>query len=104
MQCVKLEFYVPTTHVNQVKEAVFSAGAGKIDNYDYCSWETEGSGQFRPCSKSHPFIGEIGKIETISETKVELICGKQIIPKVIEALKLAHPYETPAYQYWDIQS
>lgn len=103
MNCVKLEFYVPETHVSEVKHAVFAAGAGKIGDYDCCCWETVGTGQFRPCSGSRPFIGEEGKVESLSEIKVELICETKSIGEVIKALKAAHPYETPAYQYWEIQ-
>ena len=100
---VKLEFYVPETHINEIKNAIFTAGAGKIGNYDCCCWETSGTGQFRPCSGSNPFIGEEGKIESVLEIKVEMICKKELIAKVIEVLKETHPYETPAYQYWDVK-
>ena len=103
MNCVKLEFYVPETHVNEVKNAVFAAGGGKIGDYDCCSWETAGTGQFRPCEGSKPFIGQQGAIEQVPEIKVELVCEKELIDQVITALKEAHPYETPAYQYWEIE-
>ena len=102
MNCIKLEFYVPESHATEVKNAVFTAGAGKIGNYDCCCWETLGNGQFRPSEGSQPFIGQLGKIEQTPEIKVEIICEKQFIQQVIEALKSAHPYETPAYQYWEI--
>lgn len=102
-EIVKLEFYVPESHSSQVKTAVFAAGAGKIGNYDCCCWETSGTGQFRPCKNSNPFIGTEGEIEKVQEIKVELICEKKIISQVVEALKSAHPYETPAYQYWEIE-
>ena len=100
----KLEFYVPETHLEKVKTAVFEAGAGKIGNYDRCSWQTCGTGQFRPCEGSIPFIGETDRIETVQEYKVELVCDSKYIKKVIAALKKSHPYETPAYQYWEIKS
>ena len=99
----KIEFYVPETHLDKVKNAVFSAGAGKIGNYDCCSWQTFGTGQFRPLDGSKPFIGEKGKTETVQEYKVELVCDSKYINNVIEALKKSHPYETPAYQYWEIK-
>lgn len=100
----KLEFYVPETHLETVKTAVFTAGAGKIGNYDCCSWQTAGAGQFRPCEGSKPFLGEIDRIETVQEYKVELVCDSKCICRVIEALRKSHPYETPAYQYWEIKS
>lgn len=101
---VKLEFYVPDTHVNEIKDAVFSVGAGQIGDYDCCSWETNGTGQFRPGPGSNPFIGEEGRIESVLEIKVEMICKADIIDQVIEVLKEIHPYETPAYQYWKIKT
>ncbi len=100
---LKIEFYVPETHLEKVKSAVFSAGAGRIGNYDCCSWQTAGTGQFRPCKGSKPFIGKKDRIETVQEYKVELVCDSKHINRVVEALKKSHPYETPAYQYWEIK-
>jgi len=101
---IKLEFYVPVESAEKVKKAVFEAGAGRIGNYDCCSWETAGNGQFRPCKGSNPFIGKIDEIETVNELKVEMVCEDELIDLVIEALKKTHPYETPAYQYWNVKS
>ncbi len=100
--CYKLEFYVPETHIEQVKVAVFSAGAGKIGNYDSCCWQSSGDGQFRPLEESKPFIGEQGRVEKVVEYKVELVCSIPLISDVIDALKSSHPYETAAYQYWEV--
>ncbi len=100
----KIEFYVPETHLAKVKSAIFAAGAGKIGNYDCCCWETEGIGQFRPCDGSNPFIGKKDGVEKVRECKVELVCDPKHIKKAVAALKKAHPYETPAYQYWEIKS
>jgi len=101
-ELVKLEFYVPEEHLEVVKDAVFATGAGKLGNYDCCCWETAGEGQFRPCAGSKPFLGKLGVIEKVFEVKVEMICHKDTIEKVITALKESHPYENPAYQYWEI--
>lgn len=101
-ECYKIELYVPETHTKQVKDAVFKAGAGKIGSYDCCCWQTEGTGQFRPLDGSNPFIGEKDRIEKVKEIKIELICEKAMIEKVISALRESHPYETPAFQYWEV--
>ena len=101
---IKLEFYIPETHLTEVKNALFNAGAGRVGNYDCCCWETSGKGQFRPCAGSNAFIGEINKLEIVAEVKVEMVCSGDKIKDVIQALKKAHPYETPAYQYWEIQT
>jgi len=94
----KLEFYVPETHLNAVKTAVFKAGAGVMGNYDCCSWETLGTGQFRPLEGSNPFIGTLSKIEQVKEYKIETICEESVLNDVIRELKRSHPYELPAYQ------
>lgn len=102
MKYCKLEFYVPTNFVEEVKFAVFEAGAGKLGNYDNCCWQTLGSGQFRPLPGSMPFIGSQEKVEEVEEVKVEMICPEEKIADVIAALKETHPYETPACQYWPV--
>lgn len=99
----KVEFYVPATHLEEVKNAVFDAGGGRLGNYDNCCWQSEGTGQFRPCAGSKPFIGTQGAVEQVTEFKVEFICGGDCLKPVIAALKKAHPYETPAYQYWAVE-
>jgi structural toxin protein (hemagglutinin/hemolysin) RtxA len=100
---LKLEVYVPATHAEALKTALFSAGAGKIGNYDCCCWQTSGTGQFRPLEGSQAFIGEQGKVEKVDEVKIELLCREEEITKIVSALKEAHPYETPAFQYWKVK-
>ena len=100
---IKLEVYVPTTHAEDVKTALFAAGAGNIGNYDWCCWQNSGTGQFRPLEGSNAFIGECGKIEKVEEIKIELLCTEDKITEIIAALKKAHPYETPAFQYWTVK-
>ena len=93
-----LYFYVPTTHVEEVKNALFKAGAGKIGNYGCCAWQILGEGQFMPLEGSDAFIGEKNQIEKVPEYKVEIVCDDLNIHAVIAALKATHPYEEPAYQ------
>lgn len=94
---VALQVYVPESHLESVKAALFAAGAGRIGNYDSCCWQTKGTGQFRPLENSNPFLGKQGAVERVDEWKIELVCEESLLPKVLEALKAAHPYETPAY-------
>lgn len=94
---IHLSFYVPETHLEKVKLAVFNAGAGKIGNYDQCSFEIRGIGQFRPLEGSQPFLGKVNNVERVEEVKVEMVCADELLENVINALKSAHPYETPAY-------
>lgn len=99
----KLAFFVPPSHVEQVKNALFAAGAGRIGAYDCCSWQVLGQGQFRPLDGSQPFIGQAGQIEQIEEWKVELVVADELIQQAVTALRHSHPYETPAYEVWKLE-
>ena len=90
-------FYVPASHAEQVKNAMFASGAGKIGAYSHCAWQVLGEGQFIPLAGSDAFIGEINQLEKTPEYKVEMICDAESIKQVIAALKTTHPYEEPAY-------
>ena len=97
-----ISFYVPETHVRKVKKALYEKGAGKFNNYDSCSWQTMGTGEFRPLKGSNPFIGEQGRISRVNEYKVEMVCKKSILINVLEPLVKVHPYEEPAYHAMEI--
>ncbi len=89
--------FVPSSHIEQVKAAMFEAGAGRLGHYDKCSWQTLGQGQFRPLDGSQPFIGEQNQVETVNEYRLEMICEKEYLQHVVSAIKTSHPYETPAF-------
>lgn len=92
-----LSFLAPETHLDAIKSAIFTVGAGSIGNYKHCAWQTLGEGQFMPLAGSNAYIGEVNKLEKVSEYKVEIICTKEQIKNAVAAMKAAHPYETPAY-------
>lgn len=89
--------YVPESHLEPVKEALFSAGAGKIGDYDKACWQCIGQGQFRPNAGANPSIGEVGQLCFVQEYRIEMICPLNLVPDAIKKLKQAHPYEEPAY-------
>lgn len=93
----KLVFFVPDTHVDKVKEAIFAVGAGKVGDYECCAWQVLGQGQFRPLKGAEPHIGEIGKLELVPEWRVEVVLPKEKLAKVLQVMKEAHPYEHPAF-------
>jgi hypothetical protein len=93
----RLCYYVPESHLDVTKQAIFDAGAGRVGNYDCCCWQVRGEGQFRPLPGSRPFIGQEGTIEQIEEYRVEMVCTDDHIDEVVMALKQAHPFEEPAY-------
>lgn len=96
----KLVFFIPESHLDQVKSAVFAAGAGRIGNYDQCCWQILGQGQFRPLPGASPSIGAANQLEVIPEYRVEMVCDDGCVKQVIEALRHAHPYEEPAFDAW----
>ena len=92
-----LVVYIPLTHVEGVKSALFEAGAGRYRNYDCCSWQVEGTGQFRPLEGSDPYLGTQNQTESVPEARVEMICEDEHLPAVIAAIRASHPYEEPAF-------
>jgi hypothetical protein len=92
-----LVFFVPDSHLNKVKAALFAKDAGRIGDYDSCCWQVLGEGQFRPCAGSQPFIGAHDQLETLSEWRVEMVCADDLIKDVVATLKVVHPYEEVAY-------
>lgn len=104
MQLYKIVFFVPTEQKESVKEAIFNAGAGRYENYDCCSWETLGTGQFRPLEGSNPFIGSQGAVEQVEEYRVETLCKEELLDEVLKVLVEAHPYEEPAYEAYKIRT
>ena len=98
----KFAFFVPEDHKEAVKAAVFQAGAGRMGEYECCCWEVAGQGQFRPMAGANPFIGEPGKVEKVTEYRVEMVVAEELVKAVVEAMKQAHPYEEPAYDVWQL--
>lgn len=98
----KLTVFIPDAALKQVKSALFAAGAGTIGNYEQCCWQVQGSGQFLPLAGSQPNIGVHDKLETVDEWRVEMVVATTYIKEVVEALKQAHPYETPAYDVIEV--
>lgn len=93
----KLTVFIPEEALDEVKSALFAAGAGTIGNYEQCCWQVQGSGQFMPLTGSSPHIGTQHSLEQVNEWRVEMVVAEEAIKTVVAALKRAHPYETPAY-------
>ncbi|PLA75011.1 NGG1p interacting factor NIF3 [Hydrogenovibrio sp. SC-1] len=99
---LKLCFFVPESHLESVKEAVFSQGAGKIGQYDQCCWQVKGMGQFRPLKGSQPYLGQANQLEVVEEYRVEMVLERKFLKAVIMALKDSHPYEEPAFEVFEM--
>ncbi len=96
---VLLQVIVPRTHALEVQAALFDAGAGKIGNYDCCSFTVDGRGTFRALDGAHPFVGEIGLSHSEDEVCINAVLATEDLNSVEAALIKTHPYETPAYQF-----
>ncbi len=100
----KLVTYVPVSHTTAVQEALFSAGAGCIGNYDKCSFSTEGIGTYRANEIANPFIGNQNEFHKEPEQRLEVILPNEKTQAVVSALLAVHPYEEVAYDLIPLQN
>jgi dinuclear metal center YbgI/SA1388 family protein len=101
---LKLVTFIPESHLEKVREAVFEEGAGVIGNYDQCGFTTSGTGSFRGNDTTNPFVGEKGKIHNEKEIRFETILFSHLKEKVIRALLKVHPYEEVAYDIYALEN
>jgi len=99
---VKIAVFVPASHADAVRKALAEAGSGHIGQYDFCSFTSNGTGRFCPLKGSKPFFGVEGKIEEVEEERIEVICPREILQKVLAAVRVAHPYEEPAIDVYPL--
>lgn len=92
--------YVPAGNMVEVANAIFAKGAGTIGNYSNCMNDYEVSGQFIPQEGSSPILGRKDKLEKVMERKLEFFVDSFKLSRVLESMKKAHPYETPAYSVY----
>lgn len=100
----KLAVYVPTSHIESVKNALLKSGAGHIGNYSHCSFSSQGIGSFKPLNDTNPFIGKIGEVESVEETKIETIVNQKKLGSIISSMLSAHPYEEVAYDLYKLEN
>ena len=92
-----LQYYVPASHEQVLRDALHAAGAGNIGEYSSCSFTQEGLGRFQPSSEANPHTGSAGVLSEVNEVKVEMIFPTHLSGQILTALKAAHPYEEVAY-------
>ena len=102
MNC-KLVVFVPPSAIEAVRDAHFGAGAGRIGDYERCSWYAEGTGTFRPLPGANPAIGEVGAEERVPELRLETVFPAERRDEVVAALRASHPYEEPAFDVYALQ-
>ena len=98
----KLVVFVPEDALDAVRDAVFAAGAGRIGEYERCSWYTAGTGTFVGGAESSPAIGARGVEERVPELRLETVFPADRHEDVVRALRSAHPYEEPAFDVYEL--
>ena len=101
---VKFIVFVPPSHADAVRQALGEAGAGKIGNYDFCSFSSRGAGRFRGNEKTNPTIGKAGNYEVVEEERIEAVVPREILKKVIGKVKAIHPYEEVAFDIYPLEN
>lgn len=99
----KLVVYVPVADAEALREAMGEAGAGMIGNYSHCTFTLRGEGRFKPLPGSDPTEGEVGKLETVEEERIETVCTSETLKPVLAAIRKVHPYEEPATDVYPIE-
>lgn len=101
-QC-KLVVFVPENAVDKVADALFMAGCGQIGGYENCSFRSAGEGTFFGTDSTNPRVGKRGRLERVLELRLEVVCNQCDLADVIVALKSSHPYETPAFDIYNLR-
>ena len=101
---LKLAVYVPHSHADAVREALFTAGCGEIGNYASCSYNVEGVGTFKAHEGCNPFCGKVGELHRENEVKIETVMPSYIKGRAVKAMLAAHPYEEPAYDIYPLKN
>lgn len=99
----KIVTFVPVgPDITAVHDALAAAGAGNIGDYSHCSFATAGTGQFKPLTGANPHIGEVGRLERVAETRLEMVLPRRRRADVVAALRATHPYEEPAFDVLEL--
>ena len=98
----KLVVFVPEEALDAVRDALFTAGAGRIGDYTRCSWYTPGTGTYLGGESTDPTVGERGREERVAELRLETVFPAEQHEEVVAALRSAHPYEEPAFDVYEL--
>ena len=99
----KIVTFVPASHVEQVRGALASAGAGTIGNYQACSFSATGTGTFLGNQGAHPTVGKVGQLEHVPEVRLEMVILRRAVPLAVELLRSLHPYEEPGIDVYPLE-
>lgn len=100
---LKIVVFVPESHADIIREVIGKNGAGKIGNYTHCSFSSQGVGRFVPNDAANPTIGQVGKLESVQEERIEFVCDRGLAENVISEIKKVHPYEEVAFDLYPLE-
>jgi len=100
----KVVVFVPPDALDRVANAMFTAGAGRIGEYEQCSYRLRGEGTFFGTEATNPAVGKKGRLERVEEIRLEIVAPQNRIPEIVQAIRASHPYETPAYDIYPLES
>lgn len=99
---VKIVTFAPINDSDAIRDALGEAGAGIIGQYSYCSFSSVGKGRYIPSDAAKPHLGQANKLEEVDEDRIEVVCDRTSARFVIDAMKVAHPYEEVAFDIYPL--
>lgn len=92
---VKLEIFVPKEYALKIRDELAKIGVGRIGSYDHCVAISPVQGYYRPLPGAEPFEGQVGKVNEVAESKVEVNCERGLVDQALKVIRSVHPYEEP---------
>lgn len=102
MSNYKVVVTVPEDEADKLREAIGSAGGGKVGNYTHCSFSIKGTGRFLPVGGANPTVGQVGQLEEVTEERIEISCDSDSVKAVVAVIRAAHSYEEPAIDIYEL--
>lgn len=103
MSNYKVVVTVPEDEADKLRQVIGYVGGGRVGNYTHCSFSVKGVGRFMPIGGANPAIGEVGKLETVVEERIEISCNNDTVSAVVQAIRDNHSYEEPAIDVYKLE-
>lgn len=100
----KLAVFVPQGHEEAVRQAWGEAGAGHLGRYAFCTFQAPGTGTFLPLAGANPYLGQVGELERVAESRLETIVPASHLAQAVDKMLAAHPYEEVAYDIYRLEN
>lgn len=101
---VKLVVFVPLGYEEKITRVLDTSKAARIGTYRLCTFKSRGEGTFVPEIGSRPFLGDIGRIERVSEWRLEFLAPRGSVFEVLEKIRAVHPYEEMAFDVYPVEN